>query len=81
MLFPGAPDGPVPEGDTSEVGAPAGALVGEPLALTIRRVALPAVIANLLMTMFHTVDTFWIGRYLGADALAAATSKIGRAHV
>lgn len=28
------------------------------------------------MTMFHTVDTFWIGRYLGADALAAATSSI-----
>ena len=76
MLFPGAPDGPVPEGDTSEVGAPAGALVGEPLAITIRRVAVPAVIANLLMTMFHTVDTFWIGRYLGADALAAATSSV-----
>lgn len=26
--------------------------------------------------MFHTVDTFWIGRYLNADALAAATSSI-----
>ncbi len=80
MLFPDAPDGPVPEGEshasTSEAGAPAGALVGEPLGRTIRRVAVPAVIANLLMTMFHTVDTFWIGRYLGADALAAATSSV-----
>ncbi len=76
MLFPDAPDGPVPEGETSEIGAPAGALVGEPLARTIRRVAVPAVIANLLMTMFHTVDTFWIGRYLGANALAAATASI-----
>ncbi len=28
------------------------------------------------MTAFHNVDTFWIGRYLGADALAAATSAI-----
>ncbi len=37
---------------------------------------MPAVVANLLMTMFHTVDTFWIGRYLGADALAAATSSV-----
>lgn len=84
--FADAPDGIVPEGDTSahvisahdsyEHDAPAGALVSEPLGRTIRRVAVPAVIANLLMTMFHTVDTFWIGRYLGADALAAATSSV-----
>ena len=59
-----------------EADAPAGALVGEPLGRTIRRVAVPAVIANLLMTAFHNVDTFWIGRYLGADALAAATSSV-----
>jgi putative MATE family efflux protein len=56
--------------------APRGELVGEPLSLTIRRVALPAVIANLLMTAFHNVDTFWIGRSLGADALAAVTGAI-----
>jgi len=56
--------------------APRGELVGEPLAQTIRRVALPAVIANLLMTAFHNVDTFWIGRTLGANALAAVTSSI-----
>lgn len=66
-----ATDGPVPEGD-----APAGALVGEPLARTIRRVAIPAVVANLLMTAFHNVDTFWIGRFLGADSLAAVTSAV-----
>ncbi|WP_411281422.1 MATE family efflux transporter [Gemmatimonas sp.] len=59
-----------------EADAPRGALVGEPLALTIRRVALPAVVANLLMTTFHNVDTYWIGRTLGPDALAAATSSI-----
>jgi len=74
MKFADSPEGPVPEGEHSD--APAGALVSEPLARTIRRVAIPAVIANLLMTMFHTVDTFWIGRYLGADALAAATSSV-----
>lgn len=28
------------------------------------------------MTTFHTVDTFWIGRYLGADSLAAVTGSI-----
>ncbi len=59
-----------------DLDAPRGELVGEPLALTIRRVALPAVIANLLMTAFHNVDTFWIGRSLGADALAAVTGAI-----
>lgn len=62
--------------EAPERDAPPGALVGEPLARTIRRVALPAVIANLLMTAFHNVDTFWIGRYLGADSLAAATSSV-----
>jgi putative MATE family efflux protein len=71
VTHPASPDGPVPEGD-----APAGALVGEPLARTIRRVALPAVVANLLMTAFHNVDTFWIGRYLGAASLAAVTSAV-----
>lgn len=53
-----------------------GALVRESLSVTIRRVALPAVIANLLMTAFHNVDTYWIGRHLGATALAAATSSV-----
>jgi putative MATE family efflux protein len=43
---------------------------------TIRRVALPAIAANLLLTLFHSVDTFWIGRYMGADALAAVTGSI-----
>ncbi|MBC8089398.1 MAG: MATE family efflux transporter [Phycisphaerae bacterium] len=55
---------------------PSGALVREGLSVTIRRVAIPAVIANLLMTAFHNVDTYWIGRHLGATALAAATSSV-----
>lgn len=60
--------------DTPE--APRGELVGEPLSLTIRRVALPAVTANLLMTAFHSIDTFWIGRSLGAESLAAVTGAV-----
>lgn len=62
--------------DSAVPDAPRGELVGEPLSLTIRRVALPAVIANLLMTAFHNVDTFWIGRSLGAESLAAVTGAI-----
>lgn len=38
--------------------------------------ALPAVIANLLMTAFHNIDTFWIGRSLGAESLAAVTGAV-----
>ncbi len=56
--------------------APRGELVGEPLPQTIRRVAIPAVIANLLMTAFQNVDTFWISRSLGPEALAAVTGSI-----
>ncbi len=51
-------------------------MAGGALWHTLRRVALPAVAANLLMTTFHTVDTYWISRTLGAQALAAATSAI-----
>lgn len=57
-------------------GAAPAALVAAPLGVTIRRVAVPAVIANLLMTAFHTIDTFWIGRSLGAEALAAVTASV-----
>jgi putative MATE family efflux protein len=39
-------------------------------------VAIPAVLANLALTAFHNVDTFWIGRFLGPDALAAATASV-----
>lgn len=60
----------------AEPEAPRGELVGEPLAVTIRRVALPAVVANLLMTAFHNIDTFWIGRSLGAESLAAVTASV-----
>lgn len=56
--------------------APAGALVRAPLARTIRQIALPAVLANLLMTAFHNIDTFWISRGLGATSLAAVTASV-----
>lgn len=72
-------DGAAPEDGVlahAEPEAPRGELVGEPLADTIRRVALPAVVANLLMTAFHNIDTFWIGRSLGAESLAAVTASV-----
>jgi putative MATE family efflux protein len=60
----------------AEAGAPQGELAGGALWHTLRRVALPAVVANLLMTTFYNADTYWIGRTLGAEALAGATSAV-----
>jgi putative MATE family efflux protein len=42
----------------------------------IRRVALPAVASNLLMTVFGSVDAFWVGTRLGSLALAAVTTSL-----
>ena len=41
-------------------------LVTDPLPRTIARVALPAVASSLLMTLFFSVDTFWIGTRVGS---------------
>jgi putative MATE family efflux protein len=43
---------------------------------TILKVALPAVAATLLMTLFASVDAFWVGRKLGPDALAAVSTSL-----
>jgi putative MATE family efflux protein len=56
--------------------APPAALVRGPLGRTIRRVALPAVASNLLMTLFGSIDTWWVARSLGVDAVAAVTASI-----
>ncbi len=48
----------------------------EPLRRLVWRVAAPAVASNLLMTTFLAADAFWIGRYVGATALAAVTASV-----
>ncbi|HWJ21729.1 MAG TPA: MATE family efflux transporter [Gemmatimonadaceae bacterium] len=52
------------------------ALVREPMHVVVRRVALPAVASNLLMTLFGSVDAFWVGTRLGAGSLAAVTTSL-----
>jgi putative MATE family efflux protein len=47
-----------------------------PLGPTILRIALPAVAAMLLMTLFGSVDAFWVGKKLGPEALAAVSTSI-----
>lgn len=52
------------------------AIVTAPLRGTILRIALPAVAASLLMTLFASVDAFWVGKRLGASALAAVSTSL-----
>ena len=51
-------------------------LTRDPLGITIRRVALPAVASTLLMTVFATVDALWVGRFIGPLALAAVSTSV-----
>ena len=50
------------------------ALVSGPLPAVILRLALPAVGSSLLTLLFLLVDIFWVGRILGAPALAAVST-------
>ncbi|HEY0779952.1 MAG TPA: MATE family efflux transporter [Gemmatirosa sp.] len=52
------------------------ALVREPLGRIVLRVAVPAVVSNLLMTVFLAADAFWVSRHLGPTALAAVTASV-----
>ena len=52
------------------------ALVDEPLPRLVRRFALPAVASNLLMTLFGSVDAYWVGTRVGADGLAAVSTAV-----
>jgi len=57
--------------------APATArLVTDPLPRTIARIALPAVASTLLMTIFGTVDAFWVGSQIGPAGIAAVATSI-----
>lgn len=37
------------------------------------RFSIPLFLGNLLQTLYNTVDTIWVGRFLGRDALAAVS--------
>jgi putative MATE family efflux protein len=56
--------------------AEAAHLVSDSLRATIIRVALPAVASSLLMTIFASVDAFWVGTRLGAAGLAAVSTSV-----
>jgi MATE family, multidrug efflux pump len=51
-------------------------LVSDSLRATILRVALPAVASSLLMTLFSSVDAFWVGTRVGPAGLAAVSTSL-----
>jgi putative MATE family efflux protein len=51
-------------------------LVHDSLRQTILRVAIPAVASSLLMTLFSSVDAFWVGTKIGASGLAAVSTSL-----
>jgi putative MATE family efflux protein len=51
-------------------------LVNDALPRTVARLAIPAVASTLLMTLFASVDAFWVGTRIGPDALAAVATSI-----
>lgn len=51
-------------------------LLHDSLPRTIRRFALPAVASSLLMTLFASVDTYWVGTRVGSQGLAAVSTSI-----
>ena len=51
-------------------------LVSDSLRDTILRVAVPAVASSLLMTLFSSVDAFWVGTKIGAAGLAAVSTSL-----
>src|SRR4051812_38762227 len=51
-------------------------LVTDSLRATVLRIALPAVASSLLMTLFSSVDAFWVGTRIGPTGLAAVSTSL-----
>jgi putative MATE family efflux protein len=56
--------------------AAAASLVHDSLSRTVARVAIPAVASTLLMTLFGSVDAYWVGTKIGSAGLAAVATSI-----
>ncbi len=69
-----AHDGAAPVAVPPTRGGPS--MLDEPIPVVIRRLALPAVASNLLMTTFASVDAFWVGTRIGPRGLAAVSTAV-----
>jgi putative MATE family efflux protein len=52
------------------------AVITEPIPRLVRQIAIPAAASNLLMTLFASVDAYWVGTIIGPDGLAAVTTSL-----
>ena len=68
-----AHDGALPVAVSPARGA---SMLDEPIPVVIRRLALPAVASNVLMTIFASVDAYWVGTRIGAGGLAAVSTAV-----
>jgi putative MATE family efflux protein len=55
---------------------PVAQLVGDSLPRTIVRVAVPAIASTLLMTVFMSIDAYWVGTRVGPNGLAAVSTSV-----
>ena len=69
-------EGAAPVVITEEHPVPRSVLAREPLPRVIARLALPAVGSNLLMTLFVSIDGYWVGTRVGSDGLAAVSTSV-----
>ncbi len=51
-------------------------ILHDSLARTIWRIALPAIVSSLLLTLFASVDAYWVGTRIGAEGLAAVSTSL-----
>ena len=55
---------------------PAAQLVAASLPRTIARLAAPAIASTVLMTIFTSIDTYWVGTRVGPIGLAAVSTSV-----
>ena len=75
FMFPSSPSKPA-QAHVLALILPSIDKLGTALRATMPRVALPAVASSLLMTLFSSVDAFWVGTRVGASGLAAVDAVL-----
>lgn len=74
MIHPGLHAEAADAGPLAPLEAGTNLLLAGPLRPALLRLAVPAVGTTLLQILFNVVDTFWVGRTLGAAALAGVST-------
>lgn len=65
-----------PDGGVDATQAHASGVTDDALPRVVRRIAIPAVASNLLMTLFASADAYWVGTRIGSQGLAAVSTSV-----